>query len=527
MRILEKNKIGERWVNFIFRSSLTIAIIFNIVAVGRAKAEDVNNFDGLQNAIGDSNKNYIDINQNISFDNEIAINRSNLTISGPEGVEEVKLNGSGQHRFFTIGEDQKNISLKNLHLENGSSGVGSDHNSGGGAIHLNAGVVVNLEGLTFSNNQTRSLGGAIYSWGTNNDNRNSLNFTGKTIFDGNKTIVATNNGGAIFAYYSTLTFGGGPTIFRGNSSAVNGGAIYGYYGTKLIFGENVTFTENNSAGNGGAIRSYGENATNKNILKFEGNATFVGNSANKDGYGGHSYNGDGGAIYAKDSSLTFGKLLATFENNSSIGSGGAIYGYHGTKLIFSGDVIFRKNSSVDSGGAIRFQGLDANDRNSFEFKGNATFVRNSTTEGGNGNGGAIFVENSSLTFEKLATFENNGSRGDGGAICGNHGTELTFGGEVIFTENSSAGAGGAIRSRGKNAANKNILKFEGNATFVGNSANKDGYGGHSYNGYGGAIFVENSSLTFGGLATFENNRARCGGAIFAYSSASIEFNDGL
>jgi hypothetical protein len=71
--------------NFVFHSSLAIAIIFNIVAVGRAKAEDVNDFDGLQDAINYSDKNYINVKQDIPFTNEIAINRSNLTISGPGG----------------------------------------------------------------------------------------------------------------------------------------------------------------------------------------------------------------------------------------------------------------------------------------------------------------------------------------------------------------------------------------------------------------------------------------------------------
>ncbi|MDR2778049.1 MAG: hypothetical protein LBB13_00895, partial [Rickettsiales bacterium] len=64
--------------NFVFRSSLAIAIIFNIVAVGRAKAEDVNSFSGLQGAIGNNGKNYINVKQDIPFTNEIAINRGNL-----------------------------------------------------------------------------------------------------------------------------------------------------------------------------------------------------------------------------------------------------------------------------------------------------------------------------------------------------------------------------------------------------------------------------------------------------------------
>ncbi|MDR2778320.1 MAG: hypothetical protein LBB13_02345, partial [Rickettsiales bacterium] len=161
--------------NFVFHSSLAIAIIFNIVAVGRAKAEDVNDFGELQMAIGNNSKNYINVKQDISFDNEIVINRSNLTISGPGGGGEVKLNGIGEHRFFTVGESWENISLKNLHLDGGHDNeqefIYSDeeqnliHNpmAGGGAINLRKGTKVILENITFSNSQTTAGGGAICS----------------------------------------------------------------------------------------------------------------------------------------------------------------------------------------------------------------------------------------------------------------------------------------------------------------------------------------------------------------------------
>ncbi|MDR2778423.1 MAG: hypothetical protein LBB13_02890 [Rickettsiales bacterium] len=71
--------------NFVFRSSLALIAIFGIVTVAGAETAEVNDFDGLQNAINYSNKNNIDIKQNIPFTNEIVINRSDLTISGPGG----------------------------------------------------------------------------------------------------------------------------------------------------------------------------------------------------------------------------------------------------------------------------------------------------------------------------------------------------------------------------------------------------------------------------------------------------------
>ncbi|MDR2778359.1 MAG: hypothetical protein LBB13_02550, partial [Rickettsiales bacterium] len=326
--------------NFVFHSSLAIAIIFNIVAVGRAKAEDVNNFGALQGAIGNDGKNYLNVKQDIPFTNEIAINRSNLTISGPGGGE-VKLDGSEQHRFFTIGENLENISLKNLHFNGGHDNrlglISGNSNSeaGGGAIHLKRGTKIILENTTFNKNQAGLFGGAIRSRGAE-DRKNTLELKGKTIFNGNEsTENDSEGGGAIYGEYSNMIFG--EVIFEKNKSYGCGGAIYvlnyvvmtfgekatfsdnessngtggaicAYDHSSLTFGGEAIFTENSSVGNGGAIFSSGENATNKNILKFEGNASFVRNSATEGG------NGNGGAIFVENSSLTFGGL-ATFENN--------------------------------------------------------------------------------------------------------------------------------------------------------------------------------------------------------------------
>ncbi|MDR2778657.1 MAG: hypothetical protein LBB13_04160, partial [Rickettsiales bacterium] len=409
MKISEKSKIYCQCVSLFLRSVLVASIVFSTVTMARAEPTEVNSFDELERAIGDNGKNYINVKQNIPFTNEIVINRSNLTISGPGEGEEVELNGDGKHRFFIIEGNSENISLKNLHLKSVSSGDESGYDSGGGAIHLGKEVVVNLEGLTFSGNQTKSQGGAIYSRGTDSDNKNSLNFTEKTIFDGNKTINKTNlsKGGAIFAVDSTLIFERGLAIFENNSS-IDGG----------------------------------------------------------------------GAIYAEDSSLIFGK--ATFENNSSTRVGGAIYGGNGTKLTFGGEVIFRKNSSASDGGAIFSLGKNDTDKNILKFEGNATFVRNSTTEGGNGNGGAISVAYSSLTFGGLATFENNSSRDNGGAIYASDSSSIEFNNGLILIENTTEKAdSGAIDMYGLEDRLAIITIVQKNLAvpteFRGNTSGDDGH----------------------------------------------------
>ncbi|MDR2778232.1 MAG: hypothetical protein LBB13_01885, partial [Rickettsiales bacterium] len=251
--------------NFVFRSSLAVVAILGTGEIARAK--DVSDFYGLSNAIAVGEENIINVKQDITFNDAIIIERGNLTISGPGGGE-VKLDEVGQHRFFTIGEDQKNISLKNLHLDGGHDNEReSIYNSekqnlipnpmaGGGAINLRKGTKVILENITFSNSQTAGGGGAICSQGTDNDNRNSLNFTGKTTFDGNKTIGIMNGGGAISVVYSSLTFGG-LAIFE-NNRARYGGAIFASDGSSIEFNNGLLLIENTTKkADSGAIDMYG------------------------------------------------------------------------------------------------------------------------------------------------------------------------------------------------------------------------------------------------------------------------------
>ncbi|MDR2778637.1 MAG: hypothetical protein LBB13_04050, partial [Rickettsiales bacterium] len=85
--------------NFVFHSGLAIAIIFNIVAVGRAKAEDVNDFDQLKNAISDG-KTEIAIKNTIDFTADgPVINYSDIVISGPSENAPGLLNGGNNRKL--------------------------------------------------------------------------------------------------------------------------------------------------------------------------------------------------------------------------------------------------------------------------------------------------------------------------------------------------------------------------------------------------------------------------------------------
>ncbi|MDR2778543.1 MAG: hypothetical protein LBB13_03550 [Rickettsiales bacterium] len=88
------------------------------------------------------------------------INYDNIAISGPNKDAFILLNGGNNYKLLMFGKNAKNISLRNLHLNNGNNENEYNIINGGGAIHLSEGVVVNLENLTFSDNQTTYPGGA-------------------------------------------------------------------------------------------------------------------------------------------------------------------------------------------------------------------------------------------------------------------------------------------------------------------------------------------------------------------------------
>ncbi|MDR2777967.1 MAG: hypothetical protein LBB13_00455, partial [Rickettsiales bacterium] len=391
--------------NFVFHSSLAIAIIFNIVAVGRAKAEDVNDFEELQGAINNK-KTEIFIKNTIDFTaNGPVINYSNIVISGPSENAPGLLNGENRYRLLTFKKDAKNILLRNLHFDNGNY---KDYDEdvpyfedGGGAIRFNEEVEANLENLIFSNNHTEFSGGAIFFQGVKDksDKNNSLIFWGETIFNSNES--TDNCGGAIEARCSNLIFKE-ETKFNDNKSSLFGGAIDLYSisgrGSSLTFEKSVTFSANKS-GRGGAINSNGD-IKDRNILIFREKATFVGNS----GYG---------TIFAENSSLTF-EGLATFEKNTNKDKGGdkdeggAIYAFTNTFIEFKNGLRLIENSTNGANsGALHMAG-ESNDEPAIitliqknplvptEFRGNKS--------GANGNGrNAVYMERHSqfkFTVEK-------------------------------------------------------------------------------------------------------------------------------
>lgn len=314
----------------------------------------------------------------------------------------------------------------------------------------------------------------------------------------------TNNGGAM--QFSGGTYGQTPLL------KINGDAV---------------FLDNTAGGQGGAI------STGWGSVEFAGNVVF---DSNKSGYENSAFAraSSGGAIrfQATTGNLTFRKD-AIFIGNQSGGAGGAVYatGNGAKNFVFEGKTVFEGNSAGNFAGATGHGGgLYAYTGATFTFTGTAaSFVKNAAFSG---YGGAINSRDGNVTFTStgayagspIFSFVRNVSTAatnslGGGAIH----IDQTSGGSLIFSAsnamvtfqgNAAGGSGGAVR------VGVGVSLQRGSFVFQGNQAGMTG----------GAIYASNGAvaLTPSGAyridvrtsATFASNLAiNAGGAIAATQNA--------
>ena len=150
------------------------------------------------------------------------------------------------------------------------------------------------------------------------------------------------------------------------------------------------------------------------------------------------------------------------------------------------------------------RGLTAYSSN-LTFIGNTTFLENSALSF-NG-GGAIYADNTVLSFEGTSNFISNSADFGCGAISTSDNTILAFNGTSNFIGNSALLTGGAI-------CTDSTLMVNGIINFINNSA-----------GLGGAMYTSGTAiLSFNGISNFIGNSAIYGGAIRAGTTTTLTFN---
>ena len=367
--------------------------------------------------------------------------------------------------------------------------TGASGAPGGGAI-LNAdGTVSFQEGSTviFSNNIATGDGGAILNATTLTDRINSFDLTKVDSVKFEKN-TATGNGGAVANIEfidADGTFKANNAIFSENGAA-NGGAIYNDSIAELTDSE---FIGNTSSTYGGAVMS-----TEGSDLTIT-NGTFTGNKVTGDvkaSYGGAIFNqgkmevsgnfsgneaGRGGAIYNYTTADTTIKSGTVFEyNKSTYGHGSAVYTFNGMTIE---DGVQFKNNHANWGGALAVE-LRKSDTMPMPENGTVTIGKKVLFENNtSGAGGAAIVNtNGKIEIDDGAQFIGNVSGAGGGAIYNTmdkdpvDGTAISSGitlGSATFENNSTTGNGGAIYND-----DKSTVTITGKTTFSGNTATGNG-----------------------------------------------------
>ena len=277
--------------------------------------------------------------------------------------------------------DASNPSLVNVEF------VGNSSSLNGGGMTNWLGSAAHLTNVTFQDNTTGGMGGAIF------------NYASSPVFEtGSITGSSAVDGGAIYNYpYQTtgsnmvLT---GVTISNNTATSGNGGAIYNWSSNPIL--TDVEISENHAtSGKGGAIfnDSSSPHLTDVNIS---------GNTALKEG--GGMYNKGTYTVHSSPV-LTRVRFTQNFAQDDSYGDGGGMYNLDWCDPILT-DVIFVYNHAGHHGGGMY------NSQATYPVLRRVLFSENSAGT----HGGGLFNTAAYPNLENV-TFSGNTAVNNGGGMC--------------------------------------------------------------------------------------------------------------
>ena len=264
----------------------------------------------------------------------------------------------------------------------------------------------------------------------------NLRHHSSVIFEDNCVVTFDNNkcdgsydkaGGAVYLYNSSMIVKGNSKVTFVNNSCLKGGAIFLQAYSKVIFTENCTvaFNNNVASSSGGAV--YLEDCSE---VTFKENSTVI--------FSKNGADDNGGAISLHHSNIIFKETCTMIFDSNKATNGAAVYSIALSTITFGGysRVIFKNNVASNDDGAIYDVTVSNIDGKEVLFTNNRA----------NGNGGAVFIANSNITFKEdsITTFYNNTAKTQGGALwlLGEYYVQFIKG-QVNFSSNT-ADIGGAI-----------------------------------------------------------------------------------
>lgn len=333
-------------------------------------------------------------------------------------------------------------------------------------------------------------------------------------------------GGAIAAASSTLEFT--QCTFDGNMASRSGGSLF--VNSSNVHFQGETRFSNNTAQSGGALFIVSDSN-----VSWSGRTTFSSNIAHVNIALDGSWDdfdfmyGKGGGLYAASGSSLSWTGETMFLNNSAIDGGALRLDY--SSATWSGYAMFSGNLASGNGGSIFVRNstglcngtsiFDANEAGStggavfvwddarMDWTGRTTFVQNAAQSS---RGGAVAViSHASTSWTGRTTFSGNTALDwDGGALIVWIGSHASWNGETLFENNLAYDGGGAMTVQDSSS-----VSFKGNTTFSKNAAVYIGTNYVSPAGYGAGIIISyNSTATWEGKTTFLENVAERGGGVY-------------
>ena len=321
----------------------------------------------------------------------------------------------------------------------------------GGAIY-SVGRINLLGDFTFSQNQSKTLGGAVYS-----DSSVMFGALSNGTFSGNSITATTKvdtRGGAVSAWSVTFK---GKTTFENNtitavgSTSINsgGGAVYASHAVTFGDTANVKFEGNTISSS--ATQSFGGGAIFADTLKLAGTVEFTNNSVKNTTLS--TLFSSGGAIFSFSGMEIASRTTATFSGNSAA-YGGAINAYKGYLTFTEGaSVTFRGNSAA-RGGAIYA------DAGTFTLAGDVKFLDNTASA----QAGAIQIGEATLE-------------------CTGDTTRVVF-------------SGNRVGSDSKGWKNNDILLVKATSAMAIRDAGTYDFGGGILATAGGSLSIDEANVTF-------------------------------
>jgi predicted outer membrane repeat protein len=421
------------------------------------------------------------------------MNSSHLTLSNNSSVEDHSAPHMTDGRGAGIYINASTVTVDNSQIISNTAGF-----NGGGIRMFDASTLNIQNGAILSSNRSlNGEGGAIAAVGTPDININNGTFHHNR---------ANTDGGVVYVNAGTLDFNGWWDL-RWNQADGNGGAVAvvgsadaDFYATSGI----SYLAVNYAAGNGGAL--FLNNADTVALHATSGYQLRL-NTNNASGNGGAGFADSGGFFDV------YGDIQAT--SNIAAGDGGVFYLSGGSKVWlddYGSTIPTLLVNRANNGGAIYAVDSPRVDCDGAELGGSKN-----GNQAVSGDGGAIYLNNSSLTADNC-TFQNNQAAGNGGAIAGHSDSTLTIGADYPTPAVKSAEEE-RFRDElepGAPTATACDPALEECSTFKNNTADSD----LNNRGSGGAIFTSASSLQLS-HTHLHHNSAYLGGAIYQAGLNSV------